>query len=134
MKLLFIGTYPPTRCGIATFTHHLRQGILDHGERDEAMFPVAAIWPDEQSSTVNAHYTIRKHHREDYLTLAKQINASDVDVISLQHEFGIFGGEAGEYIVSFLEDGQKTGRSPPSTPCSKNRTHRTNTFKPKLSA
>lgn len=103
MKLLFIGTYPPTRCGIATFTHHLRQGILDHGERDEAMFPVAAIWPDEQSGTVNAHYTIRKHHREDYLTLAKQINASDVDVISLQHEFGIFGGEAGEYIVSFLE-------------------------------
>ena len=111
MKLLFIGTYPPTRCGIATFTQHLRQGILtSHGLRD-ANLPVTAILPngediaDTPALADKFHHrgAIRKHVVEDYLSLAEKINASDVDVISLQHEFGIFGGEAGEYIVLFLE-------------------------------
>lgn len=107
MKLLFISTYPPTRCGIATFTHHLRQGILTAHRLDEGDLPVAAIWPDGGTGGADLGFHVRKHHADDYLSLAEQVNASDVDVISLQHEFGIFGGEAGEYILPFLEAVEK---------------------------
>lgn len=102
MKLLFISTFPPTRCGIATFTQHLRQGILTAHQLDEADLPVAAILPDGEEGG-GQPLAIRKHIPEDYMSLAEQVNASDVDVISLQHEFGIFGGDAGEYILLFVE-------------------------------
>ncbi len=102
MKLLFIGTYPPTRCGIATFTQHLRQGVIEALHLSDEMLPVAPILPDQDTETSPHHFILRKQQLEDYLWLAEQINLSDIDVISLQHEFGIFGGEAGRHIVPFL--------------------------------
>lgn len=102
MKLLFIGTYPPTRCGIATFTHHLRQGVMEAHHLSDERLPVASVLPDSDTETPRNVRTLLKHRPEDYVRLAEWINDSDIDVISLQHEFGIFGGEAGRHIVSFL--------------------------------
>ena len=52
-------------------------------------------------------WLIERDEAESYLEVAEQINASDIDVVNLQHEFGLFGGDYGEYILQFLEEIEK---------------------------
>ncbi len=103
-QVCLIGTYPPRECGIATFTNDLKQSL----STKEATFQphVVAItgaadnfqYPDEVT------FEIRQNHLTDYLLAAEYINFSGADVISLQHEFGIFGGPDGRYINKLLEN------------------------------
>jgi glycosyltransferase involved in cell wall biosynthesis len=54
-------------------------------------------------SDKNVRYTIDQHDRDMYLDAANFLNESDVDVVSIQHEYGIFGGDWGEYIVDLCQ-------------------------------
>ncbi|CDZ50447.1 glycosyltransferase family 4 protein [Neorhizobium galegae] len=101
-NIALIGNSLPRRCGIATFTTDLQQAIstspagvktaivamTDHGHAYD--YP-ASVWlqiPDESL--------------EDYIRAAEALNAGRFDVVCLQHEFGIFGGEAGSHILALL--------------------------------
>src|SRR4029077_18242853 len=97
-----VGTYPPRRCGIATFTRDLAVGI---GAADAQVRPMAIAvtdsggpyeYPDEVG------YEIRQGTKGDYARAAELINYQDVRWVSLQHEYGIFGGDDGAYILDFL--------------------------------
>jgi len=99
-QVAFVSTYPPTECGLATFTHDLLQAVerqgwsglvisADHDERTEPSDP-------------RVIYQIRREWIGDYVEAAELLNRSTVRVVSLQHEYGIFGGEMGEYILPFL--------------------------------
>jgi glycosyltransferase involved in cell wall biosynthesis len=106
MKLAFIATYPPRECGIGTFTNNLFNAILfDKGSRDKGNegfvvalndIELAYDYPEE------VKLTIRQEHQEDYLEAVKFINLSGADVCVLEHEFGIFGGQNGVYILPLL--------------------------------
>ncbi|MBN1245801.1 glycosyltransferase family 4 protein, partial [Candidatus Bathyarchaeota archaeon] len=48
-------------------------------------------------------WRIRHDNEEDYIKVAEEVNSSDIDVVNIQHEFGIFGGEWGSHVLSFLE-------------------------------
>ncbi len=106
MKIALIGTYPPRKCGIGTFTNNLLKAIAANTEYDDlaSVAQVIAIDGDEQDLDYpeEVKLTIRQNRQRDYVTAAKQINYSDADVCILEHEFGIFGGDDGVYILSLI--------------------------------
>jgi glycosyltransferase involved in cell wall biosynthesis len=106
MKISYIATYPPRECGIGTFTNNLLKSMLNgnaNQNRENEGFVVALNdndltykYPDE------VKITIRQDYQEDYLKAVKYINLSGADICILQHEFGIFGGQSGVYILPLL--------------------------------
>jgi glycosyltransferase involved in cell wall biosynthesis len=102
MKIAYISSYYPRECGIATFTEHLI-GATRHAE-ETAEVSVIAMNDDGQAYEYppEVTFTVRQQHMQDYLAAAEHINNSDTDLVVLQHEFGIFGGESGIFILSLL--------------------------------
>lgn len=102
-KLALIGGFLPRRCGIATFTTdvHAALGALapDMDIDVYAMAP-AAVVGDFASSACD---TIVDNDPAAFLEAARKIEASRADVIWLQHEFGLFGGPAGDMILDLLD-------------------------------
>jgi glycosyltransferase involved in cell wall biosynthesis len=93
---VFVATYPPRRCGIATFTRDLA-GATGSSE-------IAALHPSDGPAIYPAEvqYRIRRDVRADYLDAAKSINQSSVGIVSIQHEYGIWGGSDGDYVLDFV--------------------------------
>ncbi|MFH1594604.1 MAG: glycosyltransferase [Candidatus Omnitrophota bacterium] len=106
IKILYVSTFPPRECGMATFTEDLTAAI------DDLLLPaiesrVVAVNTDDIS---RYHYPrkviaeIGRSSQDEYIRTAETINAiDDVHLVNIQHEFGIFAGPRGSYIVSFLE-------------------------------
>lgn len=92
----FVSTYLPHRCGIATFTRDLATATFPR--RIVALHPASS--PGGYPAEVQ--HVIRKDVREDYRTVARELSASDADVVSLQHEYGIWGGQDGAYVLDFM--------------------------------
>ncbi|MCF8378916.1 MAG: glycosyltransferase family 4 protein [Bacteroidales bacterium] len=106
MKLAYIGTYVPRQCGIGTFTNNLYNSMvnvkLKIGKSNEG-FIVAMNDPDlSYDYPEEVKLTIRQEHQRDYLKAATFINLSGADLCILEHEFGIFGGQNGVYILPLL--------------------------------
>ncbi|QBO57065.1 glycosyltransferase family 4 protein [Chryseobacterium salivictor] len=99
MKIAFIATYPPRECGIGTFTQSLVHAIKDHNE-----VIIIAMHDGQENYPFppEVKFTIRQEHQTDYLKAADFINQSDTDVCIVQHEFGIYGGQSGVYILPLL--------------------------------
>ncbi|MBW2544369.1 MAG: glycosyltransferase [Deltaproteobacteria bacterium] len=100
-KVACIGNYPPRECGIATFTRDL----IDSVERtNEAEGHIIAMNDRGQSYSYpeKVRYVIRQDYQQDYLKAVKFINHSDADICVLEHEFGIFGGDSGIYILPLI--------------------------------
>ncbi|MDD4673385.1 MAG: glycosyltransferase family 4 protein [Bacteroidales bacterium] len=106
MKNAYIATYPPRQCGIGTFTQNLFTSMVasDIDEPHHKKSFIVAINDFEQELTYpeEVKFTIRQEFQEDYLAAAKYINISGADCCILQHEFGIFGGQDGVYILPLL--------------------------------
>ncbi len=98
-----VGTFPPRRCGLATFTHDLL--IAVRNADSQAPVTVCAIRPSGYSEPFGDDVSIEidQNSPESYDRAAATLNARGVSVVCLQHEFGIFGGPAGNYIVRFLD-------------------------------
>jgi glycosyltransferase involved in cell wall biosynthesis len=100
----FLGNYAPRRCGIATFTQDLRAAI---GEvRPKWQMPVAMVSDDADGYAYpkEVEWILpQEQHQADYRKIARSINESGVGAVSLQHEYGIFGGECGRWVVDLLE-------------------------------
>jgi glycosyltransferase involved in cell wall biosynthesis len=103
-KIAFVGDYLPRKCGIATFTSDLLEAV-------------AAIHPQSQCLSVAVNdikggydypeivrFEIEEQDLSSYLRAADFLNISNVDIVCLQHEFGIFGGNAGGHILAFLRE------------------------------
>jgi glycosyltransferase involved in cell wall biosynthesis len=102
MRVLFIGTYIPKECGIATFTYDLLNSV-SVGNKDIHCEVIALIDPSENYNySEEVVFKIERNKLEDYYRAADFINHSDADVVCLQHEFGLFGGDAGDYIFTLL--------------------------------
>lgn len=101
-RIAFVGNYVPRRCGIATYTRDLRCAVADHlpaadclvVSMNDAGGPHA--YPDE------VRFECAEHDLAAYQRAADFLNLSNVDVVSLQHEYGIFGGEAGSHVLALL--------------------------------
>lgn len=103
MKLAYIGTYPPRECGIGTFTQNLADSMLNNGKEVDEIMVVAM-----NDHNLNYEYppevklSIDQKQQSDYLKAADFINESGADACILEHEYGIYGGLSGVYILPLL--------------------------------
>lgn len=105
MKLAFITSFPPRECGIATFTQNLINAVEAGSNFAHASDSVVIAMNDFKNDyqyPPQVIYTINQENQQDYIRAADFINDSDIDACVLQHEYGIFGGESGIYILSLL--------------------------------
>lgn len=102
-KVAFVGDYPPRKCGIATFTQDLSTAVANLTATECFVVPVDDIKGGYDYSA-NVRFQIAEQDRGSYRRAADFLNSSNVDVVSLQHEFGIYGGPGGAHILSFLRD------------------------------
>ncbi len=101
-RIAFIGNSLPRRCGIATFTTDLQQAIST--SRSDLETSIVAMTDHGQAYDYPALVAlqIKDSNIEDYVRAADFLNAGRFDTVCLQHEFGIFGGEAGAHILVLL--------------------------------
>jgi glycosyltransferase involved in cell wall biosynthesis len=119
-RTVFVATYPPRRCGIATFTRDLAESTGDY----EIAVLHAPGDPDVYPSEVR--HRIRRDVMGDYLEVARKLNRSSVGVVSVQHEYGIWGGDDGEFVLDFVRALSKpvvaTLHTVPQNPSARQRT------------
>jgi len=91
----FVSTYPPRRCGVASFTHDLARAI---GTRE-----IVALHPPEQVTpyALEVHHRVRRDELGDYARTAVALSHC-VDVVSIQYDPRIWGGQDGEYVLDFV--------------------------------
>ncbi|MCX6344432.1 MAG: glycosyltransferase family 4 protein [Armatimonadetes bacterium] len=100
---VYVSTYPPSECGIAMFCKDLSSSVAKYTPFSKpSIIAVKREHEIEPYSRV-VRYQILRENRQSYLDAAKFINDSSIDIVSLQHEYGIFGGDDGEYALDFLE-------------------------------
>ena len=101
-NVAFIGNYLPRRCGIATFTHDLQRAVAAGRADLETGVVVMTDRGGCYDYPKQVRFQIRDHISSDYLQAAEFINRARFDIVSLQHEYGIFGGAAGGNILELL--------------------------------
>ncbi|MFA7359830.1 MAG: glycosyltransferase [Candidatus Kapaibacterium sp.] len=106
MKLIFIGTYPPQICGIGTFTHNLIKSVGVNFGSNNSLHNLNVIAISDNGNNYEyppeVTFVVNQNRHSDYLNAARYINYNESDVCILEHEFGIFGGESGVYILSLV--------------------------------
>jgi glycosyltransferase involved in cell wall biosynthesis len=100
-KIAYVGTYPPKECGIATFTLDVVNSTDLSGWRS-IVFAVDDDAPTEPHPDSKVVYTIEKENRADYLRAAKLLDKHKVSLLSIQHEYGIYGGDHGDYVLDLV--------------------------------
>ncbi len=100
-RALFVGSYPPRECGIATFVEDVR------GAYDELTGMTSDVVAIDNPGGSHAYPkcvigTIDREHAESYPRAARMVNASAADVVNIQHEYGLFGGERGSFVLKFM--------------------------------
>ncbi|MCL6602247.1 MAG: glycosyltransferase family 4 protein [Paenibacillus sp.] len=101
-NIVFMGTSLPRECGIATFT----QDLLDQFEHIRGFNKPRIIAINNNDTYHYGDQVLREidqHKLSDYIETADFLNKSNVDLLVIQHEFGIYGGESGEYLIPFVE-------------------------------
>ena len=101
-RIAVIGNYLPRKCGIATFTTDLCDSI--HSEYCTTELLVLPVNDTEEgySYPVRVRFELSQNELASYRQAAEFLNFSNIDLVCLQHEFGIFGGPAGAHILELL--------------------------------
>ncbi len=103
MRTAIVSTYPPRACGIGTFAADLRRTLLDVAGVEGADL-VAVVNEPSAPQAPGLLATIAQAVRGDYVRTARMLGRLDADVVLLQHEYGIYGGSDGEYVLSFAQE------------------------------
>lgn len=100
-KIIFMSTFPPTQCGIATYTQDTIKGINDvYGNSITCEICDLVKEPVENPTQA---FTLNTTDRNDYTRVADEINNDEaVKLVHIQHEFGLFGGNYGDFLLDFL--------------------------------
>lgn len=104
MKIINLSTYPPRQCGIASFSKDLYDSLARH----KNTMKIAAVndetaydYPEEVILQIN------QERRLEYIQLAEYINNSCFNICIIQHEYGIYGGPDGDYLLALTEELKK---------------------------
>lgn len=102
-KVALVGSYPPRRCGIATFTRDLHDAMASHlPPRGVVVAAVDDDLPHSDFYPPEVAVRLRADARRCYRETARYLNDSGAEVVYLQHEFGIFGGTDGSYVLHLV--------------------------------
>jgi glycosyltransferase involved in cell wall biosynthesis len=104
IKMLIVSSYPPRECGIATFSNDIVNAVkIVFG--NTLPIEVCALQNNEHHFQYGdeVKYVLKSYSLDDYRLVAEKINErSDIGLVCIQHEFGLFGGEYGDYILAFI--------------------------------
>ncbi len=107
-SVAYVSTYVPRKCGIATFTHDNALAVskamrIELGDSRKIRIVALHKTSDDFRYGPEAGFVLRQTERRDYLEAAEFLNISAVDVVCLQHDYGLFGGEDGRYVLDLLD-------------------------------
>jgi len=100
IRVAFLSTYPPRECGLATFTQDLVQKLQ---EIPDITSHVVAISNEDIAYEEPVFLTLQQHERNDYSEIAKKLNQTGCDLLVIEHEYGIYGGKSGEYLLDLID-------------------------------
>lgn len=103
-KILFVSTFPPKKCGIASFTNDLINAV---NNKTEGRISIEGYALDKESNTSLYRYPVtgiwNAYKPGSYIETAIAINEDEgIGLVCIEHEFGLYGGELGEYLLGFL--------------------------------
>ncbi len=99
-KIVFLSTYPPRECGLATFTEDL---VKEISKLSLVQASVIAVSNTEEYTDSFVKYKLSQQDRDSYLQTARWAN-ENADLLVIEHEYGIFGGDCGEYILDLARE------------------------------
>lgn len=103
VNVAYLSSYPPRKCGIATFTDNLAHAVAKaQGEESFGVVAVNSPGNDRGGYSDKVVLEVERNNILDYQCAAEYVNCSEASMVNLQHEFGLFGGPAGNYLSSFL--------------------------------
>src|SRR5271154_747703 len=103
-KIAFVGDHLPRKCGIATFTTDLLAAVASAHPESQCLAVSVNDIPEGYEYPEVVRFEIEEQDLSSYLRAADFLNISNVDMVCLQHEFGIFGGPAGGHVLAFLRE------------------------------
>jgi glycosyltransferase involved in cell wall biosynthesis len=103
-RLAFVGTHLPRRCGIATFTSDLSGAVAREAPSIECLTVAMNDTGRSHSYPESVRFEIEEDEVAGYRRAGQFLNANQVDLVSLQHEYGIFGGKAGRHVLTLLQE------------------------------
>lgn len=103
-NVAFIGDYLPRQCGIATFTADLYQSYNSFIPDARPIVVSVNDTTEGYDYPPEVRYEFYQHDQESYRKAAEFLNSKNTEVVCLQHEYGIFGGPAGSYILTLLRN------------------------------
>jgi len=101
MNIVNIGTYPPKQCGIATFSADLYHSLI----RSHNQVKIIAVSDDSYiySYPPEVIMNLKQNQKSEYIRAANLINSTNADMVIIQHEYGIYGGNCGEYLLELIK-------------------------------
>lgn len=102
-KIALIGTFVPRQCGIATFTSDLLEALSEQNSGGEHFAVVMNDIPEGYRYPGQVRFEVNQRIQAEYRLAADFLNMNRVEVVCLQHEFGIFGGDDGVHILDLLD-------------------------------
>ena len=103
-KIAFLGDYLPRKCGIATFTTDLRCAVAAEFPAMQCLVVPVNDLAGGYDYPAEVRFEIAEQDLPSYLRAADFLNITDVDVVCVEHEFGIFGGPAGSHVLALLRE------------------------------
>ncbi len=103
-SVALIGSYLPRQCGIATFTADLAAAILDNDPDIDCTIVAMNDRPEGYEYPESVKFEIKQDKLSDYRRAANFLNLRDPDAVCLQHEYGIFGGQRGSFIIELAQN------------------------------
>lgn len=99
-----LGNHLPRQCGIATFTTHLTDALLEQLPQADGVVLAMNDAGRRHAYPSRVRFEIGESDLASYRRAADFLNVNQVDVLSVQHEYGIFGGKAGAHLLELLRD------------------------------
>lgn len=103
-KIAFVGDYLPRKCGIATFTHDMHASLAARFPDAECFVVPVNDCREGYDYPPEVRFEIDEQDLESYRRAADFLNFANTDVVSLQHEYGIYGGPAGSHVLGLIRD------------------------------
>src|SRR3989441_8779092 len=107
--IAFLGDHVPRRCGIATFTADICEAVAAEFPETQCIVGSVNDRPEGYDYPERVRFEIDEQELDSYRRAADFLNINNVEVVSVQHEFGIYGGPAGSHLLALLRDVQMPG-------------------------
>src|SRR5450432_831478 len=103
-NIAFLGDYVPRRCGIATYTADICEAVAEEFPQSHCIVGAVNDRAEGYDYPARVRFEIAEQELDSYRRAAEFLHLNNVEIVSVQHEFGIYGGAAGSHLLTFLRE------------------------------